>query len=433
VRWKGVNVRVEVVGGTTTFMTMAYILFVNGGVLSAAGLPAPQVLAVTALVAGVTTIAMGLYADYPFALAPGMGLNAFVAFTLVGLQELTAPEAMGVIVVEGIVITLLVVTGFREAVLEAIPMTLKRAIGAGIGLFIALIGFGSGGFTEPGFAGGPLLRLGATGTARVALFAFGLLVALVLLARRIKGALLLSMVATTLVSALVGRVPFPDQVVAWPDLGLVGRFSLGFWAKLGLLGSILAVFTVMLSDFFDTVGTALGLGAEAGFLDERGRLPRMRRLLLVDSLAAVAGGVCSSSSATTYVESAAGIAEGARTGLASVVTGVWFLLAMLVAPLAGVIPAEATASALVVVGFLMAGTLREVDWRDPSEGAPAFLCAVGMPFTYSISDGIGMGVLSYVLLKSLTGKARAIHPMMWLTAAAFLVFFALEPIKRLFG
>ena len=438
--------RVEVVGGATTFVTMAYILFVNGGILAAAGLDPVQVLTATALVAGVMTIAMGLVADYPFAVAPGMGLNAVVAFTLVGRDGLSPAEAMGVVVAEGAILTVLVLTGFREAVLEAIPMSLKRAIGAGIGLFLALIGLANGGFIVPGEPGGPLLGLGQVGTARVALFALGLLLAFAFHARRVRGGLLIAIFATTAAAIAlnfaayggslfgegeVGRLP--ARVVSLPDFSLVGDFSFGFVAKLGLLGAALAVFTLMLSDFFDTVGTAIGLGAEAGFLRPDGSLPRMRRLLLVDSLSAVAGGACSASSATTYIESAAGIAEGARTGRASLVTGGLFLAAMFVAPLAAVIPAEATASALVVVGFLLASILRDVDWRDPTEAAPAFLTAVGMPFTYSIADGIGMGAIAYVVLKTATGRRREVRAMMWLTAAAFLVFFALEPLRALLG
>ena len=438
--------RVEIVGGATTFVTMAYILFVNGGILAAAGLDPVQVLTVTALVAGVMTIAMGLVADYPFAVAPGMGLNAVVAFTLVGRDGLSAPEAMGVVVAEGAILTLLVLTGFREAVLDAIPMSLKRAIGAGIGLFLALIGLANGGFVVPGAPGGPLLALGRVGTARVALFALGLLLAFALHARRVRGGLLIAIFATTAAAialnvGVYGGTLFgpgdvarlPARVVSLPDFSLVGDFSFGFVARLGLLGAALAVFTLMLSDFFDTVGTAIGLGAEAGFLRPDGTLPRMKRLLLVDSLSAVAGGACSASSATTYIESAAGVAEGARTGRASVVTGALFLAAMFVAPLAAVIPAEATASALVVVGFLLAGVLRDVDWRDPTEAAPAFLTAVGMPFTYSIADGIGLGAIAYVVLKAATGRRREVHAMMWLTAAAFLVFFALEPLRALLG
>jgi len=443
---RGSSLRVECVGGVTTFMTMAYILFVNGAILGAAGLDPRQVLTVTALVAGVMTIAMGLAADYPFAVAPGMGLNAVVAFTLVGRAGLTPAEAMGVIVAEGVAITLLVVTGVRAAVLDAIPMALKKAIGAGIGLFLALIGFANGGLAARGAEGGPLLRLGPIATPRGLLFAAGVVLAFVLLARKVRGALLLAIAVTTAAAialnegvyggALFGPGPvgrFPLEVLSAPDFGLVGRVSFGFVAKLGALGAALAVFSLMLSDFFDTVGTAVGLADEAGFLGADGRLPRMQRVLLVDSLAAVAGGLASSSSATTYIESASGIAEGARTGLASLVTGALFLGAMFLAPLAGVMPAEATAGALVVVGFLMVGVLRDVDWRDPTEAAPAFLTAVGMPFTASITDGIGMGFIAFVLLKTATGRAREVRAPMWLAAAAFLVFFALEPIQRLLG
>jgi AGZA family xanthine/uracil permease-like MFS transporter len=438
--------RVEVVGGATTFVTMAYILFVNGAILSAAGLSPAQVLTATALVAGVMTIALGLVTDYPFALAPGMGLNAFVAYTLVGSQGLTAREAMGVVVVEGLIITALVLVGFRERVLDAIPASLQRAIGAGIGLFLALIGFGSAGLVTRGPEGGPLLTLGGVASPSGALFAFGLLLAFALHARRVPGALLIAIAAVTVLAIAlnelvyggvlfgvpgVGRVP--QQIVALPDFSLVGEFSFGFFAKLGILGAALAVFSLLLSDFFDTLGSAIGLGAEGGFLDAEGKLPRMRRLLLVDSLAAVAGGACSTSSATTYVEAGSGIAAGARTGLAAVTTGVLFLGALFFAPLAGVIPAEATACALVVVGFLMADALREVDWRDVTEAAPAFLTAVGMPFTYSISDGIGFGAIAYVTLKTATGRGREVRPLMWVTALAFLVFFLAEPLRRLLG
>ncbi|MBW3620793.1 MAG: NCS2 family permease [Actinobacteria bacterium] len=441
---RGSSVRTEVIGGVTTFMTMAYILFVNPSILGAAGLEFPQVLTVTALVAGVMTILMGVVGKYPFAIAPGLGLNAVVAFTLVGAQGLTPAEAMGVIVTEGIVITILVLTGVREAVLNAIPMVLKKAIGVGIGLFIAIIGFVNAGFTVPG---GAIITRGETGSGPVALFVVGLVLALVLLARRVKGALLVAILATTVGGILVNELfldgslwaempgvgLFPGDIVSAPDFALLGDFSFGYWAKLGALGAILAVFTLMLADFFDTVGTAVGLADEAGFLDEDGRLPGMDRVLLVDSLAAVAGGAGSSSSATTYIESAAGISEGARTGLASVVTGVLFLFALFISPLAGVIPPQATAAALVVVGFLMIASIRDIDWADPTDAAPAFLTLVGMPFTYSITDGIGLGFVSYVLLKAFTGRVAEVHPMMWVSAAAFVVYFAIEPIKGLLG
>jgi adenine/guanine/hypoxanthine permease len=438
--------RAEVLGGVTTFMTMAYILFVNPQVLGLGGdgLPFAQVLTVTALVAGVMTLLMGLVSNYPFAIAPGLGLNAFVAFSLVAGDGLTFPEAMGVVVLEGIIITVLVLTGFREAVLNAIPMVLKKAIGAGIGLFIAIIGFASAGFTVQGQ--GPLLDLGEIGTMRLVLFVGGLVLAFTLIARAVKGALLYAILVTTVVGVVVNEAFYggelwatvgpgigqiPTDIVAAPDFALVGAFSFGFIGKLGFLAAAIAVFSLMLSDFFDTVGTAVGLGDEAGFLREDGTLPDMDRVLLVDSVAAAAGGAVSASSATTYIESASGIADGARTGLASVVTGVLFLLAMFLSPLAGVIPAEATATALVVVGFLMISAITDIDWRDPTEAAPAFLVMVGMPFTYSIADGIGMGFIAYVALKAFTGQGRRVHVMMWIAAAAFVVHFAIEPIKGL--
>jgi len=422
----GSTVRIEVVGGATTFMTMAYILFVNGAILGSAGLAPAQVLTATALVAGAMTIAMGVASNYPFAIAPGMGINAFVAGHLVATQGLTAPEAMGVVVAEGLAITILVLAGAREAILDAIPRSLQRAIGAGIGLFLALIGLASGGLVARAGGPGPLpaLQLGDIGSPRTILFLVGLAVALVLTVRRVRGALLIAIAVATGLALLTGKAHGPPAFVASPDFGLIGRFSFGFIGKLGVLAAVLAVFSLMLSDFFDTVGTALGLGGEAGFLDENGRLPRMRRVLIVDSLAAVAGGAASASSATTYIESAAGIADGARTGLASVVTGVLFLAAMFLNPLAGMVPPEATASALVVVGFLMAGMLADVDWRDFPHAAPAFLTATVMPFTWSISNGIGVGVIAHVILMTSAGRAREVHVFLWIVAAAFAAFFA---------
>ncbi len=418
------ELRGELLGGVTTFVTMAYILFVNGAILATAGLPPAQVLTVTALVAGVMTIAMGLVAKYPFALAPGMGINAAIAGGLVAGQHLTVPEAMGVVVAEGLAITLLVLVGVREAVLDAIPDSLKRAIGAGIGMFLALIGLASGGVVVHG-PGVPVLGLGDLHSRHAAVFLVGLVLALGLTVRRVKGALLVAIAGATVLALALGVAKLPDRVVSLPDFSLVGQVSFGFAGKLGALGAVLAVFSLMLSDFFDTIGTAIGLGEEGKFLDAAGRLPRMQRVLVVDSLAAVAGGLVSSSSATTYIESAAGIAAGARTGMASVVTGALFLVALFVGPLAAVVPAEATASALVVVGFLMAGMLREIDWKDPAEAAPAFLTATVMPFTWSITNGIGAGVIAYVVLAVFAGRARQVHALVWGVAAAFAVYFAL--------
>jgi AGZA family xanthine/uracil permease-like MFS transporter len=442
------TVRTEVLAGVTTFMTMAYILFVNPAILGAPdnGLPFPAVLTVTGLVAGVMTIAMGVVANYPFAIAAGLGLNAVVAFQLVGAQGLTFPEAMGVVVTEGIIITVLVLTGFREAVLEAIPVELKKAIGAGIGLFIAIIGFAGSGLVVPGPGGGAaVLARGNVASPRIAVFVIGLIVTIILVALRVRGALLLSILATTVVAIVAnaiagggewgetGIAQLPSQVVALPDFSLLGQFSFGYVAKLGALAAALAVFTLMLADFFDTMGTAIGLGREGGFLDEDDRLPGMDRVLLVDSLAAAAGGLASASSNTTYIESASGIAEGGRTGLTSVVTGLLFLLAIFFSPLAGVIPPEATAPVLIIVGFLMLSVTRELPWEDLTVAIPAFLTMVVMPFTYSITDGIGAGFVTYVILKYVTGRGRDVHWMLLLSAVLFIIYFAIDPIRALLG
>ncbi len=446
---RGTTVRTEVVGGLTTFLTMAYILFVNPAILGGeAGLPFPQVLTVTALVAGVMTIAMGLFANYPFAIASGLGLNAVVAFQLVGAQGLTFPEAMGVVVVEGLIITVLVLTGFREAVMNAIPLELKKAIGAGIGLFIAIIGFANSGLVVPGPGqGAAVLARGEIDSARVAVFVIGLLLTALLVARRTTGGLLIGIVVTTVLAIIVNAVSggelwsavgpdtaqVPAQILALPDFSLVGQFSFGFFAQLGLLAAVLAVFTLLLADFFDTMGTTIALADEAGFLDEDERLPNVDRVLLVDSLAAAAGGAASASSATTYIESASGISEGARTGLASVVTGLLFLAALFLSPLAGVIPPEATAPALILVGFLLLSVVRELPWDDYTIAIPAFLTLIVMPFTYSITDGIGAGFISYTVIQLATGQARRLHWMMILASVLFLIYFALDPISRLLG
>ena len=443
---RNATVRTEVIAGLTTFMTMAYILFVNPQILSGGnGELFGPLLTVTALVAGVMTIAMGAFANYPFAIASGLGLNAVVAFQLVGAEGLSLPEAMGVVVAEGILITILVLTGFREAVLNAIPLELKKAIGAGIGLFITIIGFVNSGLVAPNAAGGPALVRGNVAAPGIAVFVLGLLFTAFLLTRRVHGALLFGIVGTTLLAIVVnalnggalwehvgpGVAKFPVDVFAAPDFSLVGEFSFGFLAKMGFLAALLAVFTLMLADFFDTMGTAIALGHEGDFLDDRQRLPRMNRVLLVDSAAAVVGGVASASSATTYIESASGIEAGGRTGLTSIVTGVLFLLALFLSPIAGVIPPEATAPALVLVGFLMMSVVRDLPWDDYAVAIPAFLTMVFMPFTYSITDGIGAGFISYTVIQLLLGRIRNVHWMMILSSVAFLVYFAIDPIRRL--
>jgi AGZA family xanthine/uracil permease-like MFS transporter len=432
---RGTTVGREVLAGATTFVTMAYILFVNPQILGvAAGAERfGALLTSTALVAAVATIAMGLFANLPLAIASGMGLNAVVAFQLVGAQKLTFAQAMGVIVAEGLVITLLVATGLRQAVVRAVPMGLKRAIGIGIGLFLAIIGFKSAGFVQ---AGGGLLTLGAVRTFPVILFALTLLFTAWLVARNVRGALLIGVAVATVVAiaakAAFGGAGFapheanlPASLVSLPDFSLVGTFDLSFFTILGPVAASLAVFSIMLSDFFDTVGTVVAVGQEAKYLDERGNFPRPGTVLLVDSLAAVAGGAAGASSATTYVESASGAAAGGRTGLTSVVTGILFALCLFISPLAGVVPPHATGAVLVLVGFLMMREVGSLPWGDPTEAIPAFLTFTVMPFTYSITNGIGAGFISYAVLKVLRGRGGEVHPLMYGAAVAFVVYFAI--------
>jgi AGZA family xanthine/uracil permease-like MFS transporter len=435
---RGTTVRREVLAGVTTFVTMAYILFVNPQILAtAAGQGhAGALLTSTALVAAVMTVVMGVASNLPLALAPGMGLNAVVAFQLVGAAGLSYAEAMGVIVAEGLVLTLLVVTGLRQAMVRAVPLPLKRAIGIGIGLFLALIGFKNAGFVS---AGGGLLTLGDAGRLHgfpVALFAVTLLVTAWLLARNVRGALLLGMAASTVAAviarATLGGAGFPPHVaelpgalLAAPDFSLVGSVAFGFVHTLGPAAAALTVFSLMLSDFFDTVGTVVAVGQEAKYLDDEGNLPRPGTVLLVDSLAAAAGGAVGASSATTYIESASGAAAGGRTGLTSVVTGLLFALCLFLSPLPGVVPPQATGAILVLVGFLMMREVAAIRWSDLDEAIPAFLTLTVMPFTYSITNGIGAGFIAFVILQLLAGRVRQVHPLMVLSALAFVVYFAL--------
>ena len=448
---RGATLGGEIRGGLTTFMVMAYIIFVNPAILSFAGVPplqgqGPSFLATqaaTCLIAGAMTIAMGLLTNYPLAVASGMGLNAVVAFQLIAGMKLPWTAAMGVVVLEGLVITLLVLTGFREAIMNAIPVALKRAIGVGIGLFILFIGLVSGGIVKPGPPGVPV-TLGDLGSAPVAVAIFGLLLTLWLTARHSSGALLVGILASTVVAIVVnqmtggrafplpGQAVWPASLVAWPDLSSLGAgLDFSVFVRVGVITAVVTVFSIMLSDFFDTMGTVIGIGGEAGWLTPAGRLPRLNRVLLVDSVAAMAGGAAGASSATTYIESAAGVAAGARTGLASVVTGACFLLALFFAPLAGVVPAQATAPALIVVGYLMSRVVREIPFADLEEGFPALLTLTVMPFTYSITNGIGAGFIAYCFIKVVRGKGQEVAPMMYVAALAFVVYFLLPLLQRL--
>jgi AGZA family xanthine/uracil permease-like MFS transporter len=448
----GTNVRTELLAGVTTFMVMAYIIFVNPQVLSAPDVPdklaISAVTTATALVAGVMTIAMGLATNRAYAMAPGMGLNAVVAFQLMGALGLTAAEAMGVIVAEGLVITVLVLLGIRRYVMEAIPLELKQAISVGIGLFILFIGLVNGGIVVRDEA--TLVRLGDLNSVQVFVTGVGLLITLFLLARNVRGALLWGILLTTVVAIIAravtgteafppGVAQLPTQWIAVPDFSRIGDFSFGFFAKLGVLTAILVVFSIMLADFFDTMGTLIGVGRQAGYLDERGELPQAQRALLVDSLGAVVGGACSASSATTYIESAAGIGVGGRSGLVSVVTGILFLLSMPFWPVVGIVPAQATAPALIVVGWMMMGVLSRaeaeaegkpsrvqvggIDFANIEVGLPVTMTMLMMPFTYSITDGIGAGFITWTLIKVFRGKFGEVHPVLYVVSAAFVIYF----------
>ena len=436
-REHGTDVRTEVLAGLTTFFVMAYIIAVNPNILEAAGLDKRAVATSTCLVAGVLSILMGLYTNRAFALAPGLGLNAIVAFNLVGTLGLTPAEAMGVVVAEGGLILVLVLLGVRKYVMDVVPAALSRAIAVGIGFFILFIGLRNAGMitfvpgqtaTVDGF-----LTLTPLNTWPIFVAMAGLLITVVLMARKVRAAILLGILISTVIAFLVpGAVAqMPAAPFAGPDFSLVGQFSFGFVARLGLLTAVLVVISFMLSDFFDTMGTLIGVGAEAGYLNAKGELEDSQRPLLVDSLGAIGGGLVSSSSATTYIESAAGVAAGGRTGLVAVVTGVLFLLALPFVALVGAIPAVATAPALIVVGVLMVGVLSEgassrraaIDFGNLEDALPVVLTMLVMPLTFSITNGIGAGFVSYVVIKVASGKAREVHPALYVIAGLFLLYF----------
>ncbi len=464
---RGSTVSREIRGGLATFFTMAYIVVLNPLIIGTvpdgtgellAGGDLGVIAACTALVAGVMTILMGAVANYPLALATGLGLNAFVAYGVASLEGMTWADAMGLVVLEGLIILVLVLTGFREAVFRAIPAQLKTAISVGIGLFITIVGLVDAGVVRKP-AGGPVpVELGIGGFLAgwpTLVFVVGLFLIAALLTLRVQGAILYGIVTATVLAIVVealakvgpqaadGSNPtgwalnapaLPESVVRVPDLGLLGHFDLlGSFSAIGTTAVVLLVFTLMLADFFDTMGTMVAVGSEAGLLDEDGNPPNTRRILVVDSVAAAAGGAAGVSSNTSYIESTAGVGEGARTGLASVVTGVLFLLATFFTPLVEVVPHEAATPALVIVGFLMMQQVTGIDWDELEIAIPAFLTIVVMPFTYSITAGIGAGFVSYVLLKVVRGRAARVHPLMWIVAVLFVVYFAIDPIRGWLG
>lgn len=456
----------EMRGGVVTFLTMAYIIVLNPIIL--AGVPDSTghflgggtepgsgfaiIAAVTALVAGVLTILMGVFANFPLALATGLGLNAFVAYSVA--SQMTWADAMGLVVLEGLIILILVLTGFRKAVFDAVPRELKTAIAVGIGLFITFIGLVDAGFVRTSGIPAPPVQLGLGGNLSgwpVLVFCVGLLLMIALHARGIPGAILIGIAATTVLAGIVeavanvganagGKNPkgwnlnvpsWPDKVIEKPDFSLLGDFSLfGSFERAGFVTAALFVFTLLLADFFDTMGTMTAIGAEADLNDSDGTPEGAQRILIVDSIAAAAGGAAGVSSNTSYIESAAGVGDGARTGLASVVTGLLFLLSTIFAPLVVHIPNEAAVPALVLVGFLMMSQVKNISWDEDDIAIPAFLTIVVMPFTYSITAGIGAGFIAYAVLKLVKGKMKDVHPLMWIVAVIFVVYFAIDPITR---
>ena len=467
---RGSTIPRELRGGLVTFMAMAYIIVLNPLILGSVTatdpsaktdalggiLPLAQVAAVTALVAGVMTILFGVLANYPFAIATGLGINTLLAVTIAPLMSW--PEAMGLVVINGLIIVILAVTGFRTAVFNAVPTELKTAIAVGIGAFIAMIGLVDSGFVRrlPDEANTTVpVGLGIDGSIAswpTFVFVLGLLIVGVLVARGVRAGILIGVVLNTVIAIVVEAlaqvgpggpdnpggwslaVPeLPSQIVGMPDLSLVGQVSFGAFARLDIITVALLIFTLVLANFFDAMGTLTGLGRQAGLNDEQGKLPNVGRALVVEGAGAVAGGAASSSSNTLFVESAAGIAEGARTGLANVLTGLLFLLAMFFTPLYAIVPVEAAAPALVVVGALMFRQITGIELDDLRTAIPVFLTVVVMPFTYSIANGIGVGFISWVVLHAATGRGRTIHPLMWVVAVAFVAYFAVGPLRAAFG
>ncbi|MFF1635789.1 NCS2 family permease [Leifsonia sp. NPDC058248] len=455
---RGTTWGTEVRGGVLTFVTMAYIVILNplilGGTKDVVGnsLQVSQVAAVTALSAGFMTVLFGLVARLPFAFAAGLGINSFLAVSVV--KVLTWPEAMGLVVINGLIIVLLAATGLRRLIFNAVPAQLKTAITVGIGLFIAFIGFVDSGFVRTTNQASPPVQLGDAGsiaTVPTLIFLLALVIMGVLMARKVKGALLIGIVAATIVAIIaeaflhlgpsLGKNPagwnltvpgLPTSLVELPDLSLVGQFDLvGSFGRIGALAAVMLIFTLVFTNFFDAMGSMTGLSRSAGLSKEDGTFPRLQSALIVEGVGAVVGGGTSASSNTVFVESASGIGEGAKTGFASVITGVLFLLAMFFTPLTRVVPLEVAAAALVVVGALMVSQIRYIDFDDFSSTLPVFLTIIVMPLTYSIANGIGVGFISWVLIRSLSGKAREISPLLWIVAAGFLVYFARGPIEAI--
>lgn len=410
----GTNVRTEVIAGFTTFMTMAYILIVNPLTLGAAGLDMGKVFTATAVSSLVATLVMGLLANLPFALAPGMGLNAFFAYTVVLGMGKSPSFALTAVFLEGLIFILLSFFNVREAIINSIPHNIKKAISVGIGLFIAFIGLVNAGVVQ---TGGAILAVGDITSGTALLAVIGLIIAGVLLAYNVKGALFIAILVTTVIGYPMGITSFPEKVISMPASPYFFDFA---WKDIFTFDMFTVVFTFLFVDIFDTVGTLLGVSTKAGMLNEKGEVPKAKQALLADAIGTTFGAILGTSTVTTYVESAAGVSEGGRTGLTAVVTAGLFAVALLFSPIFIMIPAAATAPALILVGLFMISPVKEINFDDFTEAIPAFLTIIMMPLTYSISEGIMFGVMSYVILKVAAGKVKDVSIITFILALLFL-------------
>lgn len=421
------DVKTEILAGLTTFMTMAYILIVNPGMLNETGMNWGGVFTATALSSAIATLLMAFLANYPFALAPGMGLNAFFTYSVVLGMSKSWQFALTAVFIEGIIFIILSLFKVREAIFNAIPMNLKKAVSVGIGLFIALIGFVNAGIVVTG--DGTIVGLGTITDKGPILSLIGLIIMGLLLAKKVKGALFFGIIITTIIGIPMGVTSLPEGIVQLPPSVKDVAFQFE-WSNILTFDMLIVIFTFLFVDIFDTVGTLVGVSSKAGMLDKDGKLPKVSQALFSDAVGTTVGACLGTSTVTTYVESAAGVAEGGRTGLTSLTTAVMFLLALFFSPIFNVIPSQATAPALVLVGLFMMSPIKEIDLEDFTEAIPAFLTIAMMPFAYSIAEGIVFGMVSYVILKLITGKWRDVSVVMYILAFLFILKEILPLITR---
>lgn len=418
------NIKTEITAGIATFATMAYILAVNPSILSGAGMARDAVFTATALASAIAIFVMGLWANLPFALAPGMGLNAFFAYTVVIGMGYSWRFALTAVLLEGVIFILLTLFNVRDMILKAIPPTLRQSISAGIGLFIALIGLSNAGIVAPGGEGATIVRLGDMGNPAVWVTGAGIVVTGILLALRVKSAILAGIIFSTLLAIPLNVAHLPDGFRIFSLPPSVEPLFMQFEFKhIFTIDMSIILFTFLFVDMFDTVGTLVGVATKAEMVDRHGNIPRLKQAFMADAIGTTVGACLGTSTVTTYVESASGVAAGGRTGLTAITVGMLFLASLFVAPVFSIIPAAATAPALIIVGLFMLTPVAKINWDDFTESIPAFLTMVVMPFTYSISDGIVFGMISYVLLKTLTGRRKELTPAMAVLSAVFLLKF----------